>query len=228
MQIEQFPTPNMGERRDGALPDSVLLHYTAMGETRAVLEWLATPEAQVSAHYVISPEGAVWQMVPEEMRAWHAGAACWGGCVDVNSRSIGIEIVNTSVEPFAWPQMRAVETLVAAIRERWAVPVERVLGHSDVAPGRKIDPGRRFDWQALARQGLAVWSEAQGTGGADEARFMQDARAFGYRADVPFDTLLEAFRSRFRPAARGGFDATDCARMADLAARYPVDLGAMV
>ncbi|QDC11648.1 N-acetylmuramoyl-L-alanine amidase [Oceanicola sp. D3] len=200
-----------------------------MPDTDLVLKRLATPEAEVSAHYVVSPAGGVWQMVDEAARAWHAGAGRWGGCVDVNSRSIGIEIVNAASEPFAAPQMRAVEALVGGIMGRWALPPERVLGHSDIAPGRKIDPGPRFDWRRLALQGLAVWSEAKEAAGAgDEAAFCQDARAFGYTADVPPDTLLAAFRSRFRPGASGPLDATDCARMADLAARYPVDPEALI
>lgn len=232
--MQQYPSPNRGERRGGARPDIVLLHYTAMPDTDLVLKRLATPEAEVSAHYVVSPQGAVWQMVPEEARAWHAGAGRWGGCDDVNSRSIGIEIVNAAVEPFAAPQMRAVEALVAGIMARWQVPPERVLGHSDIAPGRKIDPGRRFDWRRLAMQGLAVWSEARDEergearagAAADWDRFMQDARAFGYTAEVERELLLAAFRDRFRPGLRGDLDGTDCALMADLAARYPVDPGA--
>ncbi|MBY6152124.1 N-acetylmuramoyl-L-alanine amidase [Vannielia litorea] len=225
VKVESYPTPNQGERRDGAQPDIVLLHYTAMPDTATVLKRLANPEAEVSAHYVVSPEGGVWQMVDEAMRAWHAGAGRWGACDDVNSRSIGIEIVNAAKEPFAAPQMRSVEVLVAGIMERWRVPPERVLGHSDIAPGRKIDPGPRFDWRRLALQGLAVWSEAVGEG-AGWDRFMQDARVFGYTAEVEREVLLQAFRDRFRPGVTGELDGVDCARMVDLAAQYPVDPGA--
>nr|WP_274608839.1 N-acetylmuramoyl-L-alanine amidase [Vannielia litorea] len=222
VKLASYPSPNQGARRGGARPDIVLLHYTAMPDTETVLKRLANPEAEVSAHYVISPEGGVWQMVDEAARAWHAGAGRWGGCDDVNSRSIGIEIVNTAVEPFSAPQMRSVEALVAGIMARWAVPPERVLGHSDIAPGRKIDPGPRFDWRRLALQGMAVWSEARGEA-ADWDRFCQDARVFGYTAEVERDVLLTAFRDRFRPGAKGALEGMDCARMADLAARYPVD-----
>nr|WP_256471634.1 N-acetylmuramoyl-L-alanine amidase [Oceanicola sp. 502str15] len=200
-----------------------MLHYTAMSDTETVLKRLATPEAEVSAHYVVSPQGEVWQMVDEELRAWHAGAGRWGGCEDVNSRSIGIEIVNAAKEPFAAPQMRSVEALVEAIMARWGVPPCRVIGHSDIAPGRKIDPGPRFDWRRLAVQGLAVWSEAQGAGAAGWDRFMQDARVFGYTAEVTPEVLLRAFRDRFRPGVSGELDGVDCARIADLAARFPAD-----
>ena len=222
MEILSHPSANCGPRRGGARPDIVLLHYTAMTDTGEVLERLCDPGAEVSSHYLVSPSGEVWQLVEEAERAWHAGAARWGGCADVNSRSIGIEIVNGGAEPFAAPAMQAVELLVAGIMERWSVPPERVLGHSDVAPGRKADPGRRFDWRRLALQGMAVWSEAEARGEADAAGFLRDARLFGYTAEVESEVLLEAFRSRFRPGARGALDAVDCALVADLAARYPV------
>lgn len=225
MKVEHYPTPNQGERRGGVLPDIVLLHYTAMPETQAVLERLADPAAEVSSHYVVSPGGGVWQMVDEGLRAWHAGASRWGACEDVNSRSIGIEIVNAGREPFSAPQMAAVEGLVVGIMARWDVPPERVLGHSDVAPGRKVDPGPRFDWRRLALQGLAVWSEATGEE-ADWDRFLQDAEVFGYTAEVEPEVLLQSFRDRFRPGVSGDLDGVDCARMADLAARYPAEAGA--
>ncbi len=180
-------------------------------------DWLCHDEAQVSAHYVIGPDGTVWQLVDEADRAWHAGAGAWGPVTDVNSRSIGIEIANTGSTPFAAKQMDALDTLVAAIMARHAIPPERVIGHSDMAPGRKIDPGARFDWRRLARQGLAIWPEPEG-----EGDFTDNVRAFGYTADVPRDTLLAAFRLRFRPGATGPLDDTDRAIMANLAKRWPV------
>lgn len=180
-------------------------------------DWLCHGEAQVSAHYVIGPDGTVWQLVDEADRAWHAGAGAWGPVTDVNSRSIGIEIANTGSTPFAAKQMDALDTLVAAIMDRHAIPPERVIGHSDMAPGRKTDPGARFDWRRLARQGLAIWPEPKG-----EGNFTENARAFGYTADVPRDTLLAAFRLRFRPGATGPLDDTDRAIIANLARRWPV------
>jgi N-acetylmuramoyl-L-alanine amidase len=180
-------------------------------------DWLCHDEAQVSAHYVLGPDGTVWQLVDEADRAWHAGAGAWGPVTDVNSRSIGIEIANTGSTPFAAKQMDTLDALVAAIMARHAIPPERVIGHSDMAPGRKIDPGARFDWRRLARQGLAIWPEPEG-----EGDFTDNARAFGYTADVPCDTLLAAFRLRFRPGATGPLDDTDRAIMANLAQRWPV------
>ena len=180
-------------------------------------DWLCHTDAQVSAHYVLGPDGTVWHLVDESDRAWHAGAGAWGPVTDVNSRSIGIEISNTGSTPFAAKQMDALDTLIDEIMQRHAIPPERVIGHSDMAPGRKIDPGARFDWMRLARQGLAVWPEAHGDGD-----FAQNARRFGYTADVPLDTLLHSFRLRFRPNAAGPLDHTDRAIMANLAQRWPV------
>ncbi|MFP7673396.1 N-acetylmuramoyl-L-alanine amidase [Marivita sp. S0852] len=195
----------------------VVLHYTAMDCAAKARDWLCTPEAQVSAHYVLAPDGTVWHLVDEADRAWHAGAGRWGDVTDVNSRSIGIEISNTGFTPFAARQMDALDALLADILNRHAIPPDRVIGHSDMAPGRKIDPGARFDWQRLARQGLSIWPEAKGSGCFDE-----NARRFGYTADVPHDDVLHSFRLRFRPSAKGPCDDTDRALMANLAQRWPV------
>jgi N-acetylmuramoyl-L-alanine amidase len=211
------PSPNCGPRRDGARPDLIVLHYTAMDSAERARDWLCQDDAQVSAHYVLSPDGTVWQLVDEGERAWHAGAGAWGPVSDVNSRSIGIEISNSGSTPFAAKQMDALEELIGAIMSRHAIPPERVIGHSDMAPGRKIDPGARFDWLRLARQGLSVWPKPEGDGD-----FFENARRFGYTAHVPPDTLLHSFRLRFRPGATGPLDATDCAMMANLARRWPV------
>jgi N-acetylmuramoyl-L-alanine amidase len=128
-----------------------------MATAEAACARLCDPAAEVSAHYLIAGDGALWALVPEDRRAWHAGAGEWGGAGDVNSRSIGIELANRGDHPFAAAQMRALERLLPAIMTRWAIPPQGVIAHSDMAPGRKSDPGPRFDWQRLARAGLAVW-----------------------------------------------------------------------
>ncbi len=223
-------SPNFGPRRDGALPDLLVLHYTAMADWTKARDWLCTPEAEVSAHYIISPQGEVVQLVEEDQRAWHAGAGSWGGVEDVNSRSIGIELSNDGYSPFAAPLMDALERLMAGIMERWAIGPERVIAHSDLAPGRKIDPGARFDWARLARRGLAVASSLpagrsspkDGATAPDAGAFRRDAAAFGYAADVETEVLLAAFRLRHRPGFAGPLDAVDCALAADLAVRFPV------
>jgi N-acetylmuramoyl-L-alanine amidase len=214
------PSPNFGGRRGGAAPDLIVLHYTAMASCRAALERLCEPAAEVSAHYLISEHGEVMSLVHEEARAWHAGAGAWGAVSDVNSRSIGIELANGGAEPFAAAQMAALERLLAGVSARWNIPPERVIGHSDMAPGRKGDPGARFDWRRLALAGLSVWPDA---GAAEEpAGFRAAARAFGY-PDVDDAALLAAVRLRFRPWAAGPPDAVDAGIVACLARRFPVD-----
>ncbi|MET4103199.1 N-acetylmuramoyl-L-alanine amidase [Roseovarius sp. MBR-78] len=217
------PSPNHGPRRGGLLPDLIVLHHTAMATPEAALARLCDPGPEVSAHYLICERGRCWQLVAEEARAWHAGAGRWGGAGDVNSRSIGIELANRGDHPYPAPQMAALRALMAGIMARWAIAPHRVIAHSDMAPGRKSDPGPRFDWRALARDGLSVWSDVAGQG-ADWGAFLRDAARFGYPvAENPAETVLDAFRLRFRPHHAGPLDGTDCARMADLAARFPVD-----
>lgn len=214
-------SPNCGPRRGGARPDLIVIHYTAMASLSAARARLCDPAAEVSAHYLIGEAGRVEALVAEPARAWHAGAGGWGGVSDVNSRSIGIELANPGDQPFAAPQMAALEALLAGVMARWRVPPERVIGHSDLAPGRKRDPGPRFDWRRLALLGLSVWP---GPGGDAAAPFVASVRAFGYPAAAP-EVLLAAFRQRFRPGASGPEDATDRALAADLARRFPVDAG---
>lgn len=225
MTILQRPSPNHGPRRNGARPDMVVLHYTAMKTAAAALERLCDPEAEVSAHYLIGPQGDIWQLVDEAQRAWHAGAGRWGSVTDVNSRSIGIELANRGDHPFAAAQMDALEEVLSGIMARWTIRPERVIGHSDMAPLRKCDPGPRFDWRRLAWRGLAIWPDlghARSTGD-----FLADAAEAGFHPPAdssnPEAAVLTALRLRFRPQARGPLDATDRAIAADIAARFPVD-----
>jgi len=216
-------SPNCGARRQGALPDMVVLHYTAMADTGAARDWLCNPEAQVSAHYLISTDGVLIQMVSEDMRAWHAGAGRWGSVEDVNSRSIGIEITNSGAQPFSEPQMACLEALMIRVMTRWKIAPQRVIGHSDMAPGRKQDPGRRFDWRRLAHRGLSIWPEPGAGAAPDMAQFRALATRAGYTSDVASEVLLDALRQRFRPWGFGPLAAEDMAIAADLANRFPVD-----
>ena len=228
MNFQRHPSPNFGERRGGATPDLIVIHYTAMAHA-AALERLCDAGCEVSAHYLIGPDGSVLCLVAEEHRAWHAGAGGWGRVVDINSRSIGIELSNDGASPFAAAQMDALEALLPRIMARWLVPPERVIGHSDMAPLRKQDPGARFDWRRLACAGLSVWPE-QGrlinpdAANPDAAAFLRDAKRFGYHVGDAEMALL-AFRARFRPGARGALDGVDMGAMAELAQRFPVDPG---
>jgi N-acetylmuramoyl-L-alanine amidase len=216
-------SPNFGPRRGGLLPELVVIHYTAMTSCAAAFDRLCDPQAEVSAHWLVGAQGAVQALVAEEMRAWHAGAGAWQGREDVNSRSIGIELDNRGDHPFSEPQMAALEQLLHGIFERWQIGPSGVIGHSDMAPGRKIDPGFRFDWERLARQGLAVWPQANRQLIApDPEVFAALAQGFGY-PEADFETLLAAFRLRFRPRATGPLVSEDMIRIADLAARFGVD-----
>lgn len=175
---------------------------------------LCDPQAEVSAHYLIGPQGEVTQMVEEALRAWHAGAGAWKGQEDINSRSIGIELDNRGTHPFSAPQMDALEVLLRGIMARWRITAEGVIGHSDMAPGRKVDPGPYFDWARLARQGLAA------SGGAGHipqdlsaASFRARAQQAGYTAPATDAGLLGAVRLRWRPSASGPLAAADFAAL---------------
>lgn len=209
-----FPSPNFGERRDGVLPRLIVLHYTAMPSCAEARARLCAPEHEVSAHWLISETGAVEQLVDEAHRAWHAGAGDWAGTGDINSHSIGIELANTGLHPFPEPQMAALETLLRGVMARWGIGPAGVIAHSDMAPGRKGDPGRRFDWHRLAQAGLSIWPEGPGDSTRDLAESLD---AIGYPAtEAP--ARLAAFRLRFRPFGRGPEGAADRAT-ADAVAR---------
>lgn len=226
MAITPHPSPNQSDRRGGVLPDMAVIHYTGMVSAAAALARLCDPAAQVSAHYLITEDGTVLALVPEERRAWHAGAGGWGAVSDVNSRSVGIELANTGAAPFPEPQMTALERLLDAVMRRWAIPPARIIGHADIAPERKDDPGPRFDWRRLARHDLAVWSDAGADGARpDVAAFADALTRIGY-PPANAARRLRAFRARFRPWGAGPLAGADMARAADLARRFPVDANA--
>ncbi|HPD91209.1 MAG: N-acetylmuramoyl-L-alanine amidase [Rhodobacter sp.] len=214
----RHPSPNAGPRRDGLRPELVVLHFTEMASAEAALQRLCDPAAEVSAHYLIARDGRLWQMVDEGARAWHAGAGAWRGRDDVNSRSIGIELDNDGRSPFPHPLMARLETLLPGILSRWSIPARGVIAHSDMAPQRKSDPGPRFDWRRLARQGLAIWPE---TAGDADAPLAASLDRIGY-PPAPADLRLRAFRLRFRPGHAGPEDGRDRA-LADALARLSDD-----
>ncbi|MFT7107663.1 MAG: N-acetylmuramoyl-L-alanine amidase [Yoonia sp.] len=198
-----------------------------MASAKAAADTLCNRDNEVSAHYLIAEDGEVLSLVPEALRAWHAGAGRWGRVTDVNSHSIGIELSNTGVAPFTAPQMDALTELLKGITLRWAIRPERVIGHSDMAPGRKIDPGPRFDWRRLAIAGLSVWPEVKDLSqDVTAVRFAAMMAAFGYIATDDPDLLLATFRRRFRQRHEGPLDVVDLAMITDLAARFPVDVNA--
>jgi N-acetylmuramoyl-L-alanine amidase len=210
-------SPNAGVRRGPLRPRLVVLHYTAMETAAAALERLCDPAFQVSAHYLVGRDGRLWQLVCERARAWHAGAGAWGAVRDVNSASIGIEIDNTGRAPFAEPAMARLEELLEGVMARWGIGPEGVIGHADCAPGRKADPGPRFDWRRLALRGLALRpdpvAEPRADPGGDVDAWLERA---GWTAEAPLDARLAAFRARFRPGVEGPADAADRALLAAL------------
>jgi len=158
-----YRSPNFDERRPDGLIDMLVFHYTGMQSAGEALQRLCDEQAKVSAHYVVDEDGMCYALVAEEHRAWHAGVASWRGNTDVNARSIGIEIVNPGHEfgyrPFPAVQMEAVRDLASGVLRRHPIPPRNVVGHSDVAPTRKQDPGELFDWPELAESGIGLWAD---------------------------------------------------------------------
>lgn len=234
--LRSAPSPNFGPRPVGRAVDLVVLHYTGMATPEAALRRLRCAHAAVSAHYLINPDGAAFALVDENARSWHAGVSEWQGDSDVNSRSIGIELAHPGHDaagrcpPFPEAQMAALTRLLRDICQRRGVKPNAVLAHSDVAPGRKIDPGERFDWDRLARLGLAAptpprpMAAGRGLSPPEEAVFWRALTRIGY-GDWPQPALMDAFRRRWRPQAAGtvavGPSSTDLRMASALAAAAP-------
>lgn len=197
--IRDIPSPNFGPRRGVTRPDMVVLHYTGMHSAEAAIARLCDPEAEVSAHYVVARDGGITRLVDDRHRAWHAGRSYWRGARDVNSHSIGIEIDNAGplegFPPFPHVQMRAIIVLLRMVMDTWRIPPGRVVGHQDIAPARKIDPGPKFDWSLLARIGLAEVTLPDGLGdGERDAHTI--AAALGYDPGASPDALQAALVAR--------------------------------
>ncbi|MEZ5865149.1 MAG: N-acetylmuramoyl-L-alanine amidase [Geminicoccaceae bacterium] len=206
-----LPSPTQDARPAGAAVALLVLHYTGMQSAAAAIARLTDPAAKVSAHYVIDTDGAILALVPEACRAWHAGVAGWGAISDVNGQSIGIELVNPGHDwgyrPFPAAQIAALVELGLAIRARHGLPPGAVVGHSDVAPARKIDPGELFPWADLARHGLGVWPAAWACAAPDTGAALGHLRAIGYRPDLPDTTpakVIAAFQRHWRPGRVDG------------------------
>lgn len=223
---EVKPAANFDERKDARLPDMILLHYTGMQTGEAALERLCAKESKVSAHYVVFENGHIVQCVPEALRAWHAGVSSWAGETDINSRSIGIEIVNPGHEfgytVYPLRQIAAVISLCKSIlTRRGPIAADRILGHSDVAPSRKQDPGEKFPWELLSESGVGHWVRAApldlagitikpGDRGDGVTRLQRTLRTYGYGIedtgvyDDATRDVVTAFQRHFRPARIDG------------------------
>jgi N-acetylmuramoyl-L-alanine amidase len=218
------PSPNHDERRDGAAPDIILLHYTGMTSATAAEQRLCDAEAKVSSHYLVHEDGSICQMVPEARRAWHAGVSSWHGDTDINSRSIGIEIANPGHDygypDFPEAQIDAVIALCRDIIQRRHIKPELVLAHSDVAPSRKNDPGEKFPWDRLNRAGIGLWLEPTKIVPGPEldpgdhsdvvSTLQRSLQKFGYGIEATgnYDDktrdVVTAFQRHFRPARVDG------------------------
>jgi N-acetylmuramoyl-L-alanine amidase len=227
MMIRERTSPNHDARPAGTRVDMLVLHYTGMKSAAEAIDRLCDPAAKVSAHYVIDEDGAVWRLVEESRRAWHAGVSFWQGIANVNEASIGIELVNPGHEwgyrPFPEAQMAALEALGREVLARHPIPGDRVVGHADVAPLRKQDPGELFDWPRLARAGIGLWPTEPAPPPMDVAGAQAMLASIGYRvpgagiSDVETRQVLTAFQRRFRPARiDGGLDAETAARLAEV------------
>jgi N-acetylmuramoyl-L-alanine amidase len=235
MTLRDRSSPNHDARPGDGVVDMLILHYTGMQSAAAALDRLCSAEAKVSAHYVIDEDGTVWRLVPEERRAWHAGVSSWRGRRDTNGASVGIELVNPGhgidYRPFPEPQMAALETLARDILRRQPIPPNRVLGHSDVAPQRKKDPGELFDWARLARAGIGFWPDfaALQPAAASIAEVQEQLAAIGYETprsgaeDAATAQVITAFQRHFRPSrCDGKADTETRRRIAALAAALPI------
>lgn len=224
MNIKDSPSPNFGERRDGKTPRLLVLHYTdtlTLAETLALLQ---DPAREASAHYVVDEDGSILRLVDEKHRAWHAGASSWEGETDVNSASIGIEIQNPGhahgLRAFPQKQIEAVAGLCRDIIARHGIRPHHVLAHSDIAPGRKLDPGHLFPWRALAAQNVGLWPAV-----LPEDRAAGDVKdllvRYGYDKTRDLHTLTAAFQRHFQPesfAAHGDIPLSDAETTARLRA----------
>jgi len=216
VKLIDTPSPNHEPRADGLAVDMLVVHYTGMTSAEAALERLCDPAAKVSAHFLIDEDGAVHRLVAEDRRAWHAGVSAWRGETDVNRRSIGIELVNPGHEygyrPFPQAQMGAFRALAAEILSRHPIPARNVVGHSDVAPARKSDPGEFFDWRGLAADGIGLWPEE-----ADMLE-LDASHLSALLADIGYDTqdlvaTVRAFQRHYRPERANGRIDPETARL---------------
>lgn len=210
MNLIQTPSPNFDDRRAGKKPAYIIMHYTGTKTAEEARDRFLDPApndkvGRIAPHYMINGDGSVLQFMPEEKRAWHAGVSFWRGETDLNSVSIGIEVWNPGHEfgytDFLPAQIDAVIELCQGIMQRWDIPPENVLGHADIAPGRKIDPGEKFPWQTLSTHGVGVWPKIslQDKPFVTAELFKDLLVRYGYNPDIRAETLISAFAQHFWP-----------------------------
>ncbi len=186
-------TVNFGLRK----PNYVIIHHTAQNSTQQTLKTFTTPTTQVSAHYVIGRDGVVYHMLNDYLRAWHGGAAKWGNATDINSSSIGIELDNNGFEPFSQPQINSLVTVLDTLKRKHSIPAANFIGHSDIAPGRKVDPNVTFPWKTLADKGFGLWPDTVLTDSVPATFNIVDAlRIIGYDVKNPVNAI-KSFQLHF-------------------------------
>lgn len=237
LDVIERPSPNWNERPHGTVIDTVVIHYTGMRSGEEALERLCDPLAEVSAHYLIEEDGRLFKLVEEEKRAWHAGVSAWRGRENLNHTSIGIELVNPGQEfgyrDFPEAQIETLLTLLSGLKKRHTISVEGFVGHSDIAPDRKTDPGELFPWRRLAQAGFGLWSDTEahsteilasvGDYGRNVAMLNKQLGIIGYhlnhaeKFDVATECAVRAFQAHWRPETVSGcYDKGTAARLHDI------------
>ena len=186
-------TTNFGLRK----PNYVIIHHTAQNSVEQTLKTFTLPKTQVSAHYVIGRDGKIYQMLNDYLRAWHGGSAKWGNATDINSSSIGIELDNNGFEPFAQPQIGSLLLVLATLKKTHNIPAANFIGHSDIAPGRKVDPNITFPWKTLADNGYGLWPDTVLVDSVPETFNPTEAlRIIGYDIKNP-ENAIKSFQLHF-------------------------------
>lgn len=225
-------SPNFNERKSlggGAVrPSMIILHYTGMKTAEEALERLCDPKSEVSAHYVIEESGKIHQLVDNGKRAWHAGKSYWEGLTDINSSSIGIEIVNKGhdfgYQEFPDKQIRVLEGVLKSLIQEYDIAPDKILGHSDIAPGRKVDPGEKFPWRRLAQKDIGLWAtpmEMDFQAAEDlilnELAVLELLGAYGYNIEIEFPVLIQEFHRHFYPERMDSLDGAGVPDVATIA-----------
>jgi N-acetylmuramoyl-L-alanine amidase len=202
----KFTSPNYGPRPEAIIINSIIIHFTEMKDDASALERLCDPETEVSSHYLINKQGKIFSLVPDHLRAWHAGPSCWRGKEKVNDYSIGIELDNNGKEEFSEPLMLSLIELCHELIKSHPIDQFNIIGHSDVIPSRKFDPGRLFEWKRLAQNKIGIFPESTGKSAIPDTKHIQTMLSdYGYKIDISGELdqltidVMRAFNEHFNP-----------------------------
>ena len=226
MKLISHPSPNFSERARGSIINKLIMHYTGMENAKLSLAHLCDKNSKVSAHYLLDENGRIFQLVSEEKRAWHAGVSYWAGETDINSQSIGIELQNRGLEwgynNFPKIQIDSLIELVLDIRKRHHIPEKNILGHSDIAPGRKQDPGEFFPWEEISFHNIGYWPKMPPRKidiTYSKQATQKNLSLIGYNPETPFSEKLKAFQRHYRPSKVDGILDNETAHLIDFIAQ---------